>query len=64
MLERFALYLDAVSGRRRREVVAGAHDHRIDEMFVQMIDVFETPPFERRAHADVIEDREVLDVFA
>ena len=36
----------------------------VDEMFVKMIDKFNSPPIKRSAYSDEVKDRKVLNVFA
>src|SRR4051794_16435475 len=55
---------DAVSRPQRSNITRVADDARIDEVFVQMIDVLAHPVFQAAADGDVVEDRDVLDVLA
>src|SRR5260221_1497371 len=61
-LERVGLDGDAVAGARRRQVAGVAHDARIDEVLVEVVDVLAHAVLETAAHRDVVEDRDVLDV--
>src|SRR5262249_42113956 len=54
----------AVTRRGRRHITSVVDDDWVDEMLMQMIDVFDNPAFERRAHGDVVEDGEMLHVLA
>src|SRR5206468_1031821 len=62
--ERLAPHRNAVARRRRRHVAAVTNDHRVQEMLVQVVHVLDDAVLERGAHADVVEDREVLHVLA
>ncbi len=55
---------DAVSRCRRRHVTAVADDAGLGEVLVQVIDILGDPVVEGRGNGDVVDDREVLDVFA
>jgi hypothetical protein len=40
------------------------HHHGIDEMLMQVIDVFDHPPLERSTDTNVVDDRQMLDQLA
>src|SRR5258707_2613668 len=63
-LERVGLDGDAVTRARRRQVAGIAHDARIDEVLVEVVDVLAHAVFETAAHRDVVEDRDVLHILA
>src|SRR5262252_2525114 len=56
--ERVGLDGDAVAGARRRHVPGVAHDARIGEVLVQMVDVLAHTVLQAAAHGDVVEDRD------
>src|SRR2546423_14773730 len=62
--ETVAPHRDAVARGGGHEVATVAHDHGIDEVLVQVVHVFDDAVLERRADAHVIEDCEMLHVFA
>lgn len=62
--ERFRFHLDAVAWLRRWDVMTAAHGHRIQEVFMEVVYVFDDTIFRRATDGDVIEDGKVLDVFA
>src|SRR3954447_22072618 len=64
LIERVRVNLDAVARTLRRHITAVADHDRIDEMLVQMIHVFEHAVLQRRRHADIVEQRNMLDVLA
>src|SRR6266545_2050179 len=63
-VKRLGLHGNAVAGLLRRHVAAVLDPHRIKEVLVQVIDVFEDALIERRANADVIKDRQMLNILA
>src|SRR4051812_4972356 len=63
-LERVGLDGDAIAGARRRQIAGVAHDARVDEVLVEVVDVLAHAVLETAAHGDVVEDRDVLDVLA
>src|ERR1043165_3269985 len=62
--QRLYLHRDAISRGRGCRISAVDDSYRIYKVLVQMIHVFADAVFQRRAQRDVVEDREVLDVFA
>ena len=43
---------------------ASHHAHRVDEVFLQVVEGPDHPAVQRRAHPEVVEDRQVLHVLA
>src|SRR5207249_5896310 len=54
---------DAVARFHRRHVPSAPDDDRIIEVFVKMIDVLDDAAVHRGGDGDVVEHREMLDVF-
>src|SRR5207253_2895825 len=63
VIKRLRLHLDAISGIQRSQIASLPYRHRIDEVLMQMVDIFRDAILERRAHRDVIEKGKVLHVF-
>src|SRR5262245_14963357 len=63
-IERLGPDLPAVPGQGRDLIRALPDDHRVEEVLVEVIDVLDHPALEGPAHAQVIDDREVLDELA
>src|SRR5882762_11938562 len=55
---------NAVAGLFRRHVTSIADHDRIEKMLMQMIDIFDHPVFKRSRQANVVEQGNVLDIFA
>src|SRR5437588_4599990 len=55
-LERFRFHCDAVARSERRHVTPPSHNHRVNEMLVQVIYEFNATIFKLAAHGYVIED--------
>src|SRR5690606_28377080 len=55
---------DTVPGRRRRDVTSIPNDDGVNEVLMQVVDVLDDAVLQRSAHAEVVEDREVLNVLA
>src|SRR5438034_4523893 len=64
IIERLSFHFDAIARRRRWHVAGALHDHRMDEVFVQMIDILKHSILERSTHSDVVEYGEMLHIFA
>src|SRR5581483_1250480 len=62
--QRFRFHRNAVAWRGRRHVSSIFDYHRVNEMFVQMVNIFKQPLIERATHANIIKNRQVLHVFA
>ena len=62
--EALGLHCDAVAGRRGGHVPPVLQGNGIDEVLVEMIDVFDDAIFQRGADAEIVEDGEVLHVLA
>src|ERR1700730_7901313 len=63
-VQRVGPHLGAVARARGRKVMPVLDTRGINEVLVQVVDVLAHAVFKGCAHSDVIEDREVLDVFA
>src|SRR6202051_3090367 len=63
-LQRAGLDLGAVARVRRSEVAPTPYPHRVDEVFVQVVDELAGAVFQRAADRDEVEDRQVLHVLA
>ncbi len=57
-------YFSAVSGLLRKQVMPVNNAYRINEMFMQVIHKFSDAVFQRRRHAQIVEDCQMLDAFA
>ena len=57
-------YFSAISRLLRKQVMPVDNAYRINEMFMQVIHKFSDAVFQRRRHAQVVEDCQVLDAFA
>ena len=64
VIKRCVFHLDAVPRIEGRQVASFLYLHRTHKMFMQMIDILCDSIFERRADCDVVEQRNVLHVFA
>jgi len=62
--KRLRFHLDAVTRIERRRVITMLHYYGKDEVFVQMIDVLNDSILKRSTDRDVIEERQMLNVFA
>src|ERR1700687_4217631 len=63
-LQRAGFDLCAVARSLRSEIPPSLHTNRVYEVFVQVVDELAGAVFQRAAHGDVVEDRQVLDVLA
>src|SRR4030095_10148748 len=63
-VQRSWLHLRAVAGTRWGKIPATSNLDRVNEMFVQMIHIFDHSIFHRSAHGNEIKHREMLDMFA
>ena len=64
MVERIPAHGGGVARSLRRKVAAVAHRHRVLEVLVQVVDILDHAVFKAAANPDVIEDGQVLHVFA
>src|SRR5918911_2396617 len=62
--QRLSLDLYTVAGGARRHVAVAFHHDRIDEMLMQVVNVFEDAILQRGADGYVVKDGEVLNVLA
>src|SRR5580704_16690132 len=63
-LERAGFDLRAVARVHRSEIAPAPYPHRVDEVFVEVVDELAGAVFQRAADRDEVEDREVLHVLA
>ena len=56
-LDRPGFHLNAEAGRCRKSVMSADDFARIDEMLMQMIDIFTNPVLELTGDSDVVDDR-------
>ena len=64
MIERGLDHGGRVAGGLRREVAAVAHRDGVHEVLMQVINIFDHAVLQTATDPDVVEDREVLDMFA
>jgi hypothetical protein len=57
-------YFSAVSRLLRKQVMPVDNAYRINEMFMQVVHKFSDAVVQRRRHAQIVEDCQVLDAFA
>src|SRR3546814_7220058 len=63
-VQAFRLHLDRVAGVERGHVAAVLQAHGVEEMLVQMVDILDDPVLQAARDADVVDQGQVLDVFA
>src|SRR5216684_951654 len=64
VIKRVSFHLNAVSRRKRRQIVTVPDRSRKDKVFVKMIDVLDDAILKRGANRYVVDERKVLDIFA
>src|SRR5689334_21810211 len=64
LAQRLGAHLNAVAGPLRGHVVPVADRDRVQEVFVEMIDILQHPVLQRAADTDIVHHRQVLHVLA
>src|SRR5947209_3921469 len=60
----FGIHFTTIARSGRRHIVSIANDHWIAKVLVQVIDIFDDTVLQRGTDRDVIEDRDMLHIFA